>query len=125
MIKFFLAAALAASPVAAFAQHADGETAKEASMQAHHRMMAAMNAVQPTGEADRDFVRLMIPHHQGAIDMAKVELQYGHDETLRAMAEEIVAAQQKEIGEMEAWLKANPEDAPAGAAGGQTDHGHN
>ena len=122
MKTFFLAVAIAAFPVAALAQHGGPEAIKEASMQAHHKMIAAMNAVQPTGEPDRDFVRMMIPHHQGAIDMAKVELQYGHDETLRAMAEEVIGAQGREIGEMEAWLAAHPAAAPAGTG---TGHGHN
>jgi uncharacterized protein (DUF305 family) len=67
-----------------------------------------MGEVRPTGNADRDFVLMMIPHHQGAIDMAKVEIEYGHDEELRRMAEEIIAAQEKEIGDMKAWLAAHP-----------------
>jgi uncharacterized protein (DUF305 family) len=60
------------------------------------RMMADM-AVKPTGDVDRDFVAMMVPHHQGAVDMAKAELRYGHNEQLRRLAHEIVAAQQQEI----------------------------
>lgn len=69
-------------------------------------MMNGMN-VKPTGKPDRDFVLMMIPHHQGAIDMAKVELQYGTDPELRQLAIDIVAAQEKEIAQMKAWLEKN------------------
>jgi uncharacterized protein (DUF305 family) len=50
----------------------------------------------------------MIPHHQGAIDMANIELKYGKDETLRAMAKAIVEAQEKEIKEMKDWQAKHP-----------------
>ena len=70
------------------------------------KMMSNMD-VKTTGRPDEDFVLLMTPHHQGAIDMAKVELKYGTDPTLRKMAEEIVAAQEKEIAEMRAWRAKN------------------
>jgi uncharacterized protein (DUF305 family) len=66
------------------------------------KMMDSMH-VEPTGDADKDFVMMMIPHHQGAIDMAKVELQYGKDEQLRKMAQDIIAAQEKEIATMREW----------------------
>jgi uncharacterized protein (DUF305 family) len=69
-------------------------------------MMNGMH-VKPTGKPDADFVRMMIPHHQGAIDMAKVELQYGTDPELRQLATDIVAAQDKEIAQMKAWLEKN------------------
>jgi uncharacterized protein (DUF305 family) len=70
------------------------------------RMMNSMD-VKPTGKPDNDFVRMMIPHHQGAIDMTKVELQYGTDPELRQLATDIVAAQEKEIAQMKAWLEKN------------------
>jgi uncharacterized protein (DUF305 family) len=69
-------------------------------------MMENMN-VRPTGKPDKDFVLMMMPHHQGAIDMAKVELQYGTDPELRQLATDIVAAQEKEIAQMKAWLAKN------------------
>jgi uncharacterized protein (DUF305 family) len=68
-------------------------------------MMNGMN-VKPTGKPDK-FVLMMMPHHQGAIDMAKVELQYGTDPELRQLATDIVAAQEKEIAQMKAWLEKN------------------
>ena len=67
-------------------------------------MMKGM-AVEPTGDADKDFVLMMMPHHQGAVDMAKVELRYGTDPELRRLATDIVAAQVKEIAQMKAWLE--------------------
>ena len=63
------------------------------------KMMSDM-AVKPTGDVDRDFVAMMVPHHQGAVDMAKAELKYGHNEQLRRLAQEIVVTQQQEITAM-------------------------
>lgn len=59
-------------------------------------MMRGMHS-QPTGDIDRDFVRQMIPHHQGAIDMAKTLLKSGHNERLKRLAQEIIITQQEEI----------------------------
>ncbi len=63
---------------------------------AMNKMMADMT-VKSTGDVDRDFVAMMVPHHQGAVDMAKAFLRYGHNEQLRRMAQEIVATQQQQI----------------------------
>jgi uncharacterized protein (DUF305 family) len=69
------------------------------------KMNEAMAKAPMTGDPDRDFVAMMIPHHAGAIDMAKVELQYGKDPAIRKLAKEIVAAQEREIAHMKAWQK--------------------
>jgi len=63
------------------------------------RMHESMH-VPFTGDADRDFARMMIPHHQGAIDMALVELRYGKDPRLKRLAQEIIVSQQQEIAVM-------------------------
>jgi uncharacterized protein (DUF305 family) len=63
------------------------------------KMMKDMD-VKPTGDVDRDFVDMMVPHHQGAIDMAQAVLKYGHNEQIRRLAQEIVVTQQEEIAAM-------------------------
>ena len=63
------------------------------------KMMTDMT-IKPSGEVDRDFVAMMVPHHQGAIDMAQSELRYGHNELLRRIAQEIIVGQQQEIAAM-------------------------
>jgi len=67
------------------------------------KMHAAMN-IPPTGNIDADFVALMTPHHQGAIDMAQIQLHYGHNEQLRRIAQEIIVEQQQEIVAMKRAL---------------------
>jgi uncharacterized protein (DUF305 family) len=63
------------------------------------KMMAGMS-VAPSGNVDKDFVATMVPHHQGAIDMARAELRYGQNEQLRRLAQEIIVTQHEEIAAM-------------------------
>ena len=76
--------------------------AYEAAMEKmHHGMM-----VEYTGDADYDFVKGMIPHHQGAVDMAEIVLKYGDDPEVKRLARSIIIAQKKEILYMRKWLDA-------------------
>jgi uncharacterized protein (DUF305 family) len=79
-----------------------------AMMQSMDKMNKNMAAAPMTGDVDHDFVAMMIPHHQGAIDMAKVELAGGKDPRLRKLATDIVAAQQREIRLMRDWQARHP-----------------
>jgi uncharacterized protein (DUF305 family) len=85
-----------------------GGPADRAIMQSMQKMQQDMMAKPLTGNPDQDFVAMMIPHHQGAIDMARAELQYGKDPMLRHMARGIITAQQKEIREMQQWQSKHP-----------------
>jgi uncharacterized protein (DUF305 family) len=73
-------------------------------------MMKSM-MVPPTGKPDLDFMQGMIPHHQGAIDMAKVVLQFGKDPEVKVFAEKVVKAQEGEIAFMNAWLAKTDKNA--------------
>jgi len=68
-------------------------------MDVNARMHEAMQTT-PSGDVDRDFMQMMIPHHQGAIDMARVLLKYGHDERLKRLAQSIIVEQGQEIAYM-------------------------
>jgi len=63
------------------------------------KMMAGMK-IKPSDDVDKDFVAMMVPHHQGAIDMAQAELSYGHNERLHRIAQEIIVTQQEDIATM-------------------------
>jgi len=69
------------------------------------KMHMAMEAVEYSGNSDFDFVRLMLPHHQAAVDMAKTQLLHGKDPQMRRLAQEIITDQQLEIEVMQLWLK--------------------
>nr|WP_246360737.1 DUF305 domain-containing protein [Sphingomonas abaci] len=85
---------------AALAQTSDFATAMAGAMQRMHQAMA----VPSTGDPDRDFAAMMIPHHQGAIDMAEAELRFGKEERLRRLAQGIIVEQRQEIAVMQAIL---------------------
>jgi uncharacterized protein (DUF305 family) len=71
------------------------------------RMDRDMAAAPMNGNVDHDFATMMLPHHQGAIDMAKAELSYGKDPVMRRLAQEILVDQQSEIDAMKLWLNKN------------------
>jgi uncharacterized protein (DUF305 family) len=84
----------------------DQGEASKAFAKANAAMHTAMD-IDYSGNTDVDFAKGMMPHHQGAIDMAKIELQYGKDPELRKLAEGIIAAQETEISFMKDWLAKN------------------
>jgi uncharacterized protein (DUF305 family) len=75
-------------------------------MEANDRMHAGM-AIEFSGNAEVDFIRGMIPHHQGAVDMARIVLEHGSDPEVRKLAEAVIAAQEAEIKWMQDWLARN------------------
>jgi uncharacterized protein (DUF305 family) len=89
-----------APATATAADNAATKAYREANTRMHKDMDIAF-----TGDADADFVRGMIPHHQGAIDMAKVVLTHGKDPEIRKLAEGVIREQEKEIAMMRDWLK--------------------
>ena len=82
---------------------ATGNAASRAFQAANEKMHRDMD-IPLTGNADVDFARGMIPHHQGAIDMARIALEHGADPEIRKLAEEIIAAQESEIAFLKSWL---------------------
>jgi uncharacterized protein (DUF305 family) len=82
--------------------------ADRAMMAGMAKMSHDMSHVPMTGNADQDFVAMMLPHHQGAVAMAEVEVKYGRDPAMRQMAKDIIAAQTQEIAEMRRWQAQHP-----------------
>ena len=114
LVGYALIALAVTASAASFAQHdhaghqmgAPAGKAEQAFQAANARMHQAM-AITYSGNADIDFARGMIPHHQGAVEMAKTVLAFGKDPQLRKLAQEIIKAQETEIAFMQEWLKAN------------------
>ena len=88
-------------------------------MGAMHRMHEASNGIEMTGDIDRDFVALMVPHHRSAVEMAQVYLRHGKDPELRRLAGNVVASQETEIRQMRR-RDPGPEALPA--AGNRSGH---
>jgi uncharacterized protein (DUF305 family) len=120
LIVLSVAAGFTTNPLAAAIAHAASPSslASEAPFLAENqtamdKMMADM-AVKPSGDVDQDFAAMMIPHHQGAIEMAQAELLHGRNEQLRRIAQEIIVDQEQEIAAMRLALgQSLPPSAPA------------
>jgi uncharacterized protein (DUF305 family) len=112
-----LAAGLLLAVLAVATHGADTQDASAAFLAECHaamkKMMSGME-VKPSGDVDRDFAAMMIPHHKGAIDMAQSELRYGRNERLRRLAQEIIVEQTQEIEVMR--LAIGPEPSPSPGA---------
>ncbi|KTT49848.1 CopM family metallochaperone [Pseudomonas oryzihabitans] len=96
-----------ALPIAWAEPDSSAAAAQADNRQAMDQMMAAMH-MPSSGDVDRDFVTQMTAHHQGAIDMARIQLRYGHNERLRRLAQEIIVTQQQEIAVMQQALSELP-----------------
>jgi len=107
--RLWIASLIAAFSVAALAQTKPRATSfMQAMKDSMERMDNGMKSAPMNGDVDHDFCTMMIPHHQGAIDMAKAELLYGKDPVMKRLAEEIVVDQQSEIQAMQLWLSKQP-----------------
>ncbi|GAC1496695.1 MAG: hypothetical protein NVS1B2_17530 [Vulcanimicrobiaceae bacterium] len=98
--RIAIAVTISLAVIAPFAARAAPSSFDAAMMNAMSRMNAAMTTAPMTGDADRDFISMMVPHHAGAVEMATSELEHGHDARLQRLAQEIVVTQQSEIAVM-------------------------
>jgi uncharacterized protein (DUF305 family) len=108
--------------------HSPGASAADDSFGAQMgRVMERMNRdmmVPPSGNEDRDFAAMMVPHHQGAVDMARIELQYGKDPVLRRLAQAIIVEQLQEIEVMQRKLQQLPAGSSQPEKPDPSTHGH-
>jgi uncharacterized protein (DUF305 family) len=113
--RLSIAALIATFSIAAVAQtEPRSKTFMHFMKESMERMDNGMQSAPMNGDIDHDFATMMMPHHQGAIDMAKAELLYGKDPVMRRLAEEIVVDQQSEIQAMQLWLGKQPTTTPEG-----------
>lgn len=101
-----------AAPATAQDHASHGTGPMKEHMGAMYDMMESMAGTESSGNADADFLLMMIPHHQSAIDMAEIELEHGKDAKTREMAQQIIDAQKQEIAEMKEMLERLGVDAP-------------
>jgi uncharacterized protein (DUF305 family) len=113
--RLWTAGLIAAFSIAALAQmEPRAMSFMHAMKDSMEQMDNGMKSGPMNGDVDHDFATMMMPHHQGAIDMAKAELLYGKDPVMRRLAKEIVVDQQSEIQAMQLWLSKQPTTTPAG-----------
>ena len=90
-------------------KHSSNESANDSAwselQSSMEKMHTAMSSIEASGNSDVDFVKMMIPHHQAAIEMARTQLLFGKDPQMRRLAQEIITDQQSEIELMNLWLK--------------------
>lgn len=120
-VVFVVATLAVGGHVADAVSHAGGEDQDQTACREKLRatmdeMHAQMHSVKPSGDVDEDFVRLMLPHHEGAVEMAKVELLCGKDPINRRLAQEIIVEQQSEIDLMRLWLSKHGPQKPSNHA---------
>jgi hypothetical protein len=101
-VTLIILSCVAAVSICTAQQHTEFHMAMEQGMQ---KMDAEMKAAPMTGNPDIDFAAMMIPHHQGAVDMAKLELQHGKDPAMKKLAQQIIDQQPKEIAEMQKHIQ--------------------
>ena len=112
--RLWIAGLIAAFSIAALAQmEPRAMSFMHAMKDSMERMDTGMKSGPMNGDVDHDFATMMMPHHQGAIDMAKAELLYGKDPVMRRLAKGIIVDQQSEIQAMQLWLSKRPKPIPA------------
>ena len=112
--RLWIVGLIAVLSAVAFAQMEPSATSFMLAMnESKDRMDKGMKSAPMNGDVDHDFATMMMPHHQGAIDMAKAELLYGKDTVMRRLAEEVIVDQQSEIQAMQLWLSKRPPNSPA------------
>jgi uncharacterized protein (DUF305 family) len=92
-------------------QNMPQDPASRAYTDSMRKMNQGMMGKPMSGDADRDFATMMMSHHQGAIDMARVELEHGKDPELKAMAQKVIGDQSREVKELQDWLDRHPAQA--------------